>query len=82
MAQVLFIDCEREGYEPSQVGETWTLGELVDVLKSIERREGCDMKVYFRHDNGYTYGGFTEWTLNVEDCDDVEEEDDDEDEEE
>ena len=64
--QVVFIDAERTGYEPSQVYETMTAGELAEVFMQIAKYEGEDMKVYLRHDNGYTYGGITDMSINVE----------------
>ena len=81
MAQVLFIDAERTGYTPSQVGETTTVGDLARTFYTLAEYHGDDMPVYLRHDNGYTYGGITGWVINVEDCDDVEEWDEDEEEE-
>ena len=49
----LFINTNRTGYAPCDVGETMTVRELIDCL------EACpddDAKVYFKNDNGYTYG--------------------------
>ena len=83
MAQVLFIDAEREGYTPAQVSETTTVGELASTFSRLAEYHGYDMPVYLRHDNGYTYGGVNGWVINVEECDDVDEwEDEEEDEEE
>ena len=53
----VFIDAEREGYEPNQVEKTMTLGELADVFAQMAKYEGDDVKVFLRHDGGYTYGG-------------------------
>lgn len=69
---MLFIDAERTGYEPSQVYETMTVGELASTLERIAAQVGEETKVYLRHDNGYTYGGITEWCLNVEDYEEEE----------
>ena len=63
---VMFIDAERSGYEPSQVYETMTVGELAEALEHIARIHGDDMKVYLRHDGGYTYGGITEYCFEIE----------------
>ena len=65
--QVVFIDAERTGYEPNQVYETMTVGELAEVFTKIAKYEGEDTKVYLRHDNGYTFGGITNEHINVED---------------
>ena len=63
---VLFIDAERTGYEPSQVYETLTVGELAETFAAIADQRGEDVKVYLRHDGGYTYGGITEMCFEVE----------------
>ena len=52
----LFIDAEREGYGPSQIRRTMTVGELIAQLEQYDE----DTPVYLRHDRGYTYGGITE----------------------
>ena len=74
MAQVLFIDAKREGYTPSQVYETCTVGDLADRLSRIASNYGDDTQVYLRHDNGYTYGGLTDWSFNVDEWDEDDEE--------
>ena len=66
---VLFIDANREGYEPSQVYETLTVGELADTFAAIADQRGENVKVYLRHDGGYTYGGITEMCFEVEEDD-------------
>ena len=63
--KVFFIDAEREGYDPSQVYETTTLGELAEVFALAADRKGEDVRVYLRHDGGYTYGGITSEQLEV-----------------
>lgn len=70
--KVLFIDAERSGYEPSQVHETMTVGELAETLAHIARTVDEDMEVYLRHDGGYTYGGITSWFLEVEEIEEDE----------
>lgn len=70
--RVLFIDAERAGYEPSQVKETMTVGELAETFAHIARTCGEDMEVYLRHDGGYTYGGITSWFLEVEEIEEDE----------
>ena len=62
---VVFIEAERTGYEPEQVYETMTVGELVRAFEHIAYNHGEDCKVYLRHDRGYTYGGITDWCIEV-----------------
>ena len=57
--KVMFIDAERSAYEPTDVYETKTLGELAEAFAQAARYEGEDVKVYLRHDGGYTYGGLS-----------------------
>ena len=63
---ILFIDAERSGYEPGQVYETMTVGELAETFAAIAREDGEDIKVYLRHDGGYTYGGITDMCFEME----------------
>lgn len=50
------MECDRRGYSPSQViGDTLTVGELVDYLSGLDQ----DMKIVTSHDNGYTYGAIS-----------------------
>lgn len=63
---ILFIDAERSGYEPNQVHETMTVGELIETLSVIADQHGEDTRVYLRHDGGYTYGGITEECFEME----------------
>ena len=62
----LFIDTERTAYDPEQVGETMTLGELIEALQFIGVCCGEETKVYLRNDNGFTYGGITEANIDLE----------------
>ena len=78
MSEVVFIDAEREGYTPSQVYDTVTVGELIAVFRHIAEDYGSNLKVYLRHDNGYTYGGI-HGNIEIEECDDIEDEEEDED---
>lgn len=64
----LFIDAEREAYDPGQVYETMTIGELIDALAEYADGYGEDMPVFLRHDRGYTYGGITEGLIEIEEC--------------
>ena len=52
MKNILFINAEREGYTPSQIRSTMTVGGLIDYLSRFDE----DTPVYLKHDNGYTYG--------------------------
>lgn len=65
----LFLDAHREGYTPSQVFSTMTVGQLIALLGDYDE----DTPVYLRHDNGYTYGGITEDCFNVRDLEKEEE---------
>lgn len=66
MGTVLFIDAERSGYDPSQVYETMTLGELAETFEHLARVHGEAAKAYLRHDGGYTYGGITNERFEIE----------------
>lgn len=74
--EVMFIEAERTGYEPSQVYETMTVGELAETFAVIADRYGENTKVYLRHDGGYTYGGITHECLEIDELDDDELDDD------
>ena len=52
MKEVLYINTRREGYEPSQIRSTMTVGELIDYLSQFDE----ETQVYLKNDNGYTYG--------------------------
>ena len=62
----LFIDADRTAYEPEQVCETMTLGELIEHLSVLESDFGEDTLVYMRHDGGYSYGGITGANIDLE----------------
>lgn len=64
----LEIKAEREGYTPSQCGETMTVRELRDFLDYFDD----DMPVYLSHDNGFTYGPITERLIDTAYYDDSE----------
>ena len=66
----LMIDADREGYSPSQIRRTMTVGELIEYLEQFDEEE----LVFLRHDRGYTYGGITECSFDeVEDEEEEEE---------
>lgn len=71
--KVLFIDAERSAYEPCEVRKTLTAGDLAELFSFFARNYGDDMKVYLRHDGGYTYGGITNEGLEIEEIDEEEE---------
>lgn len=49
---VLFINTRANGYAIEQCGDTLTVGELIKLLEYYDE----DRKIFFRNDNGYTYG--------------------------
>ena len=49
---IVFLNTNRTGYTPEQCGRTLTVRELIDELEQYND----DTKVYFKNDNGYTYG--------------------------
>ena len=69
--EYLKIETHRDGYAPSQCGETLTVRDLIDYLEDL-----CDddTPIYFSNDRGYTYGHIS--------LDDIELDDEDEDDDE
>ena len=63
--RALIMEAERTGYAVDQIRQTMTVGELAEMFALIADREGEDMEVYLRNDDGYTYGGITEYDVNV-----------------
>lgn len=59
----VFINTNRNGYAPDQVGRTMTVAELIAALEDLPE----DAPVYLKHDGGYTYGG-----INFEDLEEGE----------
>lgn len=55
MARNLIINVYREGYDPSQIDRTMTVGKLIRYLKEFDH----DKPVYIGHDNHYTFSGIT-----------------------
>ena len=66
----LYINANRTGYAPDQIRHTMTVGELIDALREFDE----DAQVYLKHDDGYTYGGITEWCFEDGELDEEEEE--------
>ena len=56
MKEILYIDARREGYGIDQIGNTMTVGELIDYLSQFSE----DALICLRHDGGYTYGGINQ----------------------
>lgn len=52
MREILIIDTNRNGYSPSQCGNTLTVGELIELLEEYDE----DTEIYTGHDDRYTYG--------------------------
>lgn len=50
--KALYIEGRRNGYTPSQTGNTMTVAELMAYLEQFDE----DTPVYIQNDNGYTYG--------------------------
>lgn len=50
--KALYIEGRRDGYSPTQIRETMTVGELMAYLEQFDE----DTPVYIQNDNGYTYG--------------------------
>ena len=71
---MIIIEAVREGYSPDQCGNTMTVAELIEEL---EQYEG-DEKIYFSHDNGYTYGALKNYRISYEEPEDEEYEDEEE----
>lgn len=53
---VVLFDTGRDAYTPEQCYETLTVGELLAILEGVDP----DASVYFRNDNGYSYGFLSE----------------------
>lgn len=63
---VLTIDGRREGYAPNQIGDTMTVGELIDYLSQYDD----ETLVMINNDNGYTYGSINYNSFREEEEDD------------
>lgn len=50
--EAVIIEAHRTGYSISQIRNTITVGELIEVLSDYPK----DSPVYLSHDEGYTYG--------------------------
>lgn len=59
MENVLYLNTKRSGYAPDQCGHTMTVAELIDFLGEFDE----ETPIYFRNDNGYTYGSITRFDV-------------------
>lgn len=57
--ELLVIETSRDGYSPEQLHGTMTVGELRELLENYDD----DMPVILSNDNGYTYGGLSEFSF-------------------
>ena len=74
----LTIEGRRDGYTPSQIDRTMTVGELIAYLENY----GYNTPVILTNDNGYTFGSITEDSFQDDIFDDEDEDEEDEDEDE
>lgn len=58
----LFINTRRDGYSPTQCGHTITVGELMELLEDYDE----STPIYFKNDDGYTYGSIHDGDFNEE----------------
>lgn len=49
---VLMFNTGRDGYTVRQCGSTMTVGELMEILDCYNE----DMEIFYKNDEGYTYG--------------------------
>ena len=73
MKDVLMFKTGRDGYDTEQCGETLTVGELIEILSEYDE----NTEIFYKNDNGYTYGYLAEGRIRLEE---IEEEEDEEDE--
>ena len=52
----LYLNTRRNGYGSDQCGSTLSVRELIEILEQYDD----DMEVFFRNDDGYTYGSIYE----------------------
>lgn len=55
MKDVIMFYTGRDGYGIDQCGDTLTVGELIDILSEYDE----DTEIFYKNDNGYTYGRIT-----------------------
>lgn len=62
MAERLYIEGRRDAYEPEDIAETITVGELIELLREYDE----DTPIYLKNDEGYTYGRITAGSIELE----------------
>lgn len=60
--EILTIEGRRDGYHPTQCHDTFTVGDLINLLSEYDE----DTPVYLKNDNGYTYGSIDEDSISFE----------------
>lgn len=70
MKEFLMFDTDRDGYCVDQCGKTMTVGELIELLSQYDE----DTEIFYRNDNGYTYGRITEGRIDIHYIEDEDEE--------
>ena len=75
MKKVVFLEANRDAYNPDDCYSTLTVEELISCLSDMDP----DALVYFRHDNGYSYGAINYNRINEVDIDEEGEEDEEDD---
>lgn len=59
MKNAVYFNTQRNGYGPDQCGHTMTVRELINLLGEFDE----DTPIYFKNDNGYTYGSITRFDV-------------------
>lgn len=59
---VIMIEARKEGCSIDQIENTLVVGELIEILEQFDSKT----PIYFRHDNGYTYGSIQERLIKIE----------------
>ena len=62
MKDVLMFNTSRDGYGVDQCGETMTVKELIELLSEYDE----DTEIFYKNDDGYTYGRITEGRIELE----------------
>lgn len=62
MQEVIIINAQRNGYSPSQTGQTLTAAELIEILQEYDE----NTPIFLSHDNGYTYGSIRERDISLD----------------
>ena len=60
MSTSVIIATSRDAYSISDIRSTMTVAELISCLEQFDE----DAPVFLSFDNGYTYGGVTEYCIN------------------